>query len=818
MPTVTLRPDATSVANGSVTGAATHHQALSDNSDGSWCVTAVGGFYRVAFNSFTLPANAVVRSIQPRARGRSTNAIPTTIYSTLYLNGAMYSVVSDQTTGPLTFPDTTIRDVNALAVTPAASQADIDGIEFSFYQGILSSYANVMEAYVDVLYASPPTGTTTGPSGAQGNFTPTASWTHSPGADAVTGETHYRLRVFSAAQYGAGGFDPATAASTYDTGDVAGSATSLVIPNGYLANGGSYRAYARTAQVTNGVVQWTAYSAGPNFNIAATVPVPTSLTPANGATVTGSRPNVSASADATGVPGMTVRREWQFATNNIFTTGVITITEPVGALAATKSGAYPFPSLPTRLTQGTWYLRARSIDQAGVASSYTGTNTITVAHQPSTSSRTPGGGQTLLYGSTVQVNWAFTDPDAEDFQTKYRVQMWRTSDPATILDSTLLTSAAQFHVLTIPGTGWKDVELRWKVLVHDQDNVASAYSSEQTLFLSDNPVVTITSPATAAVITVSAPTITWGHTASLGRIQAQYKVEIWNLTPTPDVLVSSSGWQLGTATSWTPPSPVVEVGPNYHVIVSIIDSAGLAGSDTNTFTASYPAVTVPITALDNTLYPAQAKIHLDWSGSVVDATFYSWRIYRRLVGAASWTRLAEIGASATKVYDDYTCPSQAPVEYAVVQVAILFSAQVESVYVPLPSTATLSNYMLTCQVNPALNVTLWHVNDDSFEEEQEQATINLLGRGRRFEYGTVYGVTGSVTCSLRNIDGGATARAQRLAINALRESGNQIYLLNPFGDVYPVGLAALSVSRTAGVGLHEMTTVTIGYTEVGDES
>jgi hypothetical protein len=93
------------------------------------------------------------------------------------------------------------------------------------------------------------------------------------------------------------------------------------------------------------------------------------------------------------------------------------------------------------------------------------------------------------------------------------------------------------------------------------------------------------------------------------------------------------------------------------------------------------------------------------------------------------------------------------------------------------------------------------------------AHINLIGRGRRVEYGTRYGQQGSLTAQLRNTPE-ITARGQRIAIEMLRNAQLKTYLRNPFGDVWAVALNSAQFTRVPGTGLHEAVDVTIEYAEI----
>jgi hypothetical protein len=814
MPTTTLRPTSSSGPTYNLIGGTVIHTVLNDQSDATMAEGGGPGIlYQVGFSGFTLPAGAVIKSVQPFMRGRC-NAIDAPSWAgevgKLTINGVQTTVATGGIGAAWSWNTTPWTNNGGLVLTAAYSEAMVNGVSLTA-DGTGAARVEFSELWMDVIYASAPTCSAVTPSGAiTTTRQPTVGWTFNQGADGSGGQTYFRVKVFTAAVYGGGGFDPLTSSAAYDSGVINSASVSHAL-SAPLANGVTYKAYVLVYQTTNGVNQpATAYTAGSAFNIAITVPTPTAVTPTASSTVTTSRPTLGASVGAmTG--GSLMRREWLFATDAGFTANLVTVTEVVGNLTATPSAPYAFPALPARLFQGVWFVKARALDQDGIYGSYTAGQSFTVSHPPTTASRAPAGGGTIQYSTTPQVTWAFSESDTDDFQLKYQVQMWKTSAPGTVLDSGVVTSGNLFY--TVPSgidVTWKNTELRWIVKVWDQDNVAGSFSIENTFYLRDLPVVTVTNPGVGGVITTGAPLCTWTDSFSGGATQAQFKVDIIRAS----VVQATSGWTAGTALTWQCPSPVVTVGPTHQITVSVVDSNGLTGSTTNNFTATYAAATTPVFTVSGAQYAVSGLNVIDWTSAVADANFLSWKVLRRNVGTTTWTKLLETQTVGTRNYRDFLAPSQQAVEYVVVQTDISIGVQVESAYVPQQITGIALRYMLVCPTNEALNVVLYQVHTDSFGDELESSTINLIGRGRRVEYGSRFGEAGSLTSSLRDIVGGLTARQQRLAIEALRIANQVVYFRNPFGDVFQVSMPSAKFDRVAGVGLLEYLELSLDYVEI----
>lgn len=254
-----LRPNATNAQVGnSVTGAASAHAATNDDSDSSYVAGFLdsGDYVSFALGDLTLPAGAVVTRLVLALK----LAAPAG-------NGALYVYVNSGSN----FVDVYDANVNVVWSTPTLatvltiadailtdSFVDAVNVLVKGRDGGSVGETDLYELLLGAYYATKPTVTPSAPSGTITNTNePTVSWTESLDAEGGA-QTHYQVRVFTAAQYGAGGFNAASSPATYDSGDVASSALSHAITEP-LADA-TYRAYVRVGQTVNGSTHWSDYA------------------------------------------------------------------------------------------------------------------------------------------------------------------------------------------------------------------------------------------------------------------------------------------------------------------------------------------------------------------------------------------------------------------------------------------------------------------------------------------------------------------------------------------------------------------------------
>lgn len=557
------------------------------------------------------------------------------------------------------------------------------------------------------------------------------------------------------------------------------------------------------------------------------------LTPAAASTVNTDIPTLS----RTLVPAGT-KIEWALAEDAAFSVNVKSVVEPL----TTPNPIFPYTPIPniattvtthdevvptaSMLRQLLWYMRSRLVDIIGQTSAWIATQSFTVSHPPTGGVSYPTANQVRPYnGGSVLHRLSFSDTSPPDVQTAYQIIVERNSDGALIVDTGKVLAASNGGpgyenltevYLTIPAI-YKDVTLRWKVRVWDSDDVVStSYSAYHLYSVSDAPTVVINSPADAGTITSPAPQITWTPTIAGGRTQASYLVEITRVSD--GVQVHSSGTVFSSATSYQVPQAVLVLGVQYQVSVRIYDSSYTTGQgqDINTATATWTPPAQPTTpAASAAAYDVNGYVSITWANTPRDTDFFGWRVYRRVQGDTSAGELLfDTTVATTNSFQDWTAKSGVAYQYNVVQVANRFGTLVESNANWLVAvTGTSTYYWLIHPDDATKNIKLMQIIQDDYSDEYETETFNLIGRGRKVDYGTHFGLKGTLVSQIRNTPT-LTARQVKQQLEAIKAELRELQLRTPFGDLYQVAIGDLQVSRLAGVGSNEYVTVSVPYQEV----
>lgn len=506
-------------------------------------------------------------------------------------------------------------------------------------------------------------------------------------------------------------------------------------------------------------------------------------------------------------------------------------------------------SQPTSLFQGTWYIKARCTKYRFPGNLVTGghtgktvldwsaTQSFTVSNPPTSSFHNPSGGLVLWWGvgasATPTLSWEFTDAFEDDVQSAYQIIVERNGDSTVLFDSGKVSSDDDEVVVTIAPSE-KNRLLRWKVRLWDVDDAVGPYSDYQTFYLVDLPEVEVVEPDADEVVESPVTPIQWTFAADdlgvspdtiIPRIQAQYKIE-FGLQGESDSFFDS-GWQAGDDLTWTPSQDILDNLGEFWVRVIVRDSGNLSNDPEDVdFTTDYPRpATVGPLVVDVAPYEDEGYVKLTWTDAGREPDdWLRYDVYRRPVGDAEWTFVgSDSTIAANYEMHDWLPGAHIEYEWALTQVVSLPDTMVEInslADVASPATPVGTHYWLIDLAEDDVpssgtedSLKLEHVTDEGYNDDYEQESFLLVGRGRHTDYGERLGRDGSLSAEIRDRSD-KTAREQRQTLEHLKTKKTTLWLRNPFGDVLPVAAGNLQFQREPGQGIKEFGVVTIPYEEV----
>lgn len=572
---------------------------------------------------------------------------------------------------------------------------------------------------------------------------------------------------------------------------------------------------------------------------------PASHTPAQGATVTTSIPALSAVADLDREYGQgRIKITWELAQDAAFTTGLRTFIQAddkfatVDGTGASGKTVIFRDTLPVSLalTQGVWYIRARHTNEYGITSSADASTSFTVSHPPSAAPISPSGNQQLTFGTgNQQFDWDFSDPYSADSQTAYQLIIERIDTGAVVYDTTKTVSVNTGHTQAFV-SGDKDIPMRWKVRVWDGDDIVGAYSDYALFTVVDAATIVINTPAAGAVLTSAYPTITVTPTIGGTRKIAKLKLTI----SSAGVTIWDSPWQIAPGTGWVSASPITYDVPQvllknntlYTYSIRLVDTIGLESRASVTVSTSWTLPSSPDSrTIDLSTYNTedQGYVTVFWTEAAPDVDFRAWVILRRdrLIDPLTLADLEvgpwqEIGIEydvQAIEFHDYYAPSGYKCDYDVYQRVDRFGEVVDSAETAGVSVFPKSEgywFIEPESVDSSPSAfKLAIVTQDSYTDEWEEETFNVIGGGRKVDRGQHLGLSGNLTAQIRD-SAGNSARQKKIRLEKLKEVNGQLFMRTPFGDLYACSVGNMQVSRIAGVGQSEFIDVTVPYMEVGE--
>lgn len=482
------------------------------------------------------------------------------------------------------------------------------------------------------------------------------------------------------------------------------------------------------------------------------------LAPASGSIIISNKPTLRGTHKwGVNLPPYRTKLQFQLATDSAFTTNLRTITEPDSdlirannTLTSSVVTSDEVVSSISQLFSSTWFIRQRAIDETGYAGPWSPSITFTVSHPPVGANLYPTASKVFVYGQgSVTFSWTFTDPAPGDFQTAYQVVISDSNTGAVIVDTGKVTSASKSASPLIPVTA-KDIDLQWTLTLWDSDNAAGPISTPQLFSVTDSPIPVIVTPSANQVLNAANPTISWNTGISGVKTQTQYRVYV----SSGGIIIYDSGLVNSSNTSHQIPTGYLSNNGAYTVSVYVKDNYNLTATAVQLFTTNWvPPTSRSLSSVYLATYSKFGYVHLVLDPTGFDVDFMGWNVYRRKYGETAWTLLATLTKTSDLVtYRDYTAASGVKYQYAMTQLADRFGDYVES-NIAVTSIFTVQpqaeSYWLIDDVTPANSFPLFQVSADAFEDEYEEASYNVIGRGRHVDYGDRFGYSGTLTCQLR---------------------------------------------------------------------
>lgn len=286
MSTVVLRPNSTDTINAvNTSGALAAHSVLSDTNNATVAQGAADHAYlMLGFSSagVTVSSSVRVKGVQIGLCYANSGNLPLRGEKLVYrfrdgLTGALSQTVitSSVTT---TFPTASAPLYGPQAITApdgtAWTQAKIDALQVQLlWYGTTPSggFLRVSEVYAQFTLNNQPVVSGITVTNTATTTRPTVNFQF---VDPEDGQTAWHAKVFTAAQYGAAGFDPETATATWDSDTNLNDLTIFMIGQDLLL-GVTYKVYVKAAQAwpgPEGQFWYSAWAASSSFTISITVP------------------------------------------------------------------------------------------------------------------------------------------------------------------------------------------------------------------------------------------------------------------------------------------------------------------------------------------------------------------------------------------------------------------------------------------------------------------------------------------------------------------------------------------------------------------
>jgi hypothetical protein len=396
-----------------------------------------------------------------------------------------------------------------------------------------------------------------------------------------------------------------------------------------------------------------------------------------------------------------------------------------------------------------WQIQAKATD--GQWSPWSDPRVVVINSPPTVPANLkPTNGEVLTQRPLAE--WNVTDPDSDDVygvDDDSELLLTRPNGTSvTIITNNYNTGTGKaFHQFT-SGEVLDAVRgvYRWKVRGRDSSAGARGigqWSQEHAFEYVEGPQVTISSPAEAATVTTSVPTLTWVTTGGQERFRVRAYLQ------DAEHAFKSSGEIAGSANSWQIPVGWFQNENNYDVDVTAWSGGNIPGtSPRRSFRIEY-AGPLPLGTPEATLYRNRfdpiivglvepSSILVSWPESALNPDeFAGYNVRRRIQTDAPETAilLATVSERGQNRWIDHLAPPNTPLVYMISQLRRVSAAEVlESEPAEVLVTLPRSVPILCSATNPGeLRFPVMWLNEDlGGDFLRDQSIVKTWGaRGRR---------------------------------------------------------------------------------------
>lgn len=273
---------------------------------------------------------------------------------------------------------------------------------------------------------------------------------------------------------------------------------------------------------------------------------------------------------------------------------------------------------------------------------------------PAAPNLVPVGGFDAIAAQTFA--WEFEDPDINDFQDAYELQIQRVSDNVDVVATGKVASTSEQHEVAAD-TLVNGVEYRWRVRTWDAADEEGPFSSYETFTPTETPVPVIDAPEQDQSIDTSDVMVMWTQVS--GEPQDHYRVRV--VDENSLAVLVDTGFIESTATE--------------HLVQNLPGDDKLLRFEVTLRASEVEGQPVSVTATVDYEAPDPPELILVPHEFYVEATFVnqsppsgdrppaaSNELFRRLAGEVDWTRIAT-GVEAHGTYRDYNAGARVAYEY-----------------------------------------------------------------------------------------------------------------------------------------------------------